>query len=183
MPAEPPAEPDPQLESDPGIRAVDHVGLAVVELTAAVTFHTEVLGLRVVHREENHEQGVVEVMLAGTDETGDTQIQLLAPLTGTSPLTRFLHRSGPGVQHLAYRVKDIDHAADVLQRKGLRLLYDSAKPGTRGSRINFVHPKDAGGVLIELVEPAAIDPGSGDQRRGGSSAHSYSSKTNNREQA
>jgi methylmalonyl-CoA/ethylmalonyl-CoA epimerase len=173
------AEPDPDpgredQTSEPGISSVDHVGLAVSDLAAAVAFHTEVLGLRVLHREDNDEQGVAEVMLAGggadSAGTGQTQIQLLAPLTETSPLTRFLHRSGPGVQHLAYRVKDADHAAEVLRRMGLRLLYDSARPGTRGSRINFVHPKDAGGVLIELVEPSAFDSESGDQQWGASSA-------------
>ena len=83
-----------------------------------------------------------------------TQLQLLAPLDEQSALARFLDRSGPGLQQLAYRVEDIDHAASVLRGKGLRLLYDAARTGTGGSRINFVHPKDTGGVLIELVQAA-----------------------------
>jgi methylmalonyl-CoA/ethylmalonyl-CoA epimerase len=136
--------------------AVDHVGLAVPDLDAAIAFHTEVLGLELLHREVNEEQGVAEAMLAPAGTAAhDTQVQLLAPLNEKSPLSAFLDRSGPGLQQLAYRVADVEHAAAELRRRGLRLLYDSAKPGTRGSRINFVHPKDTGGVLIELVEVAA----------------------------
>ncbi len=133
--------------------AVDHVGLAVRDLDAAITFHTEVLGLELRHHEINVEQGVAEAMLAapGTDDR-DAQVQLIAPLDDASPIARFLDRSGPGLQHLAYRVRDLDAASAHLRRRGLRLLYDLAKPGTRGSLINFVHPRDAGGVLIELVE-------------------------------
>ena len=74
-------------------------------------------------------------------------MQLVAPLNEQSPLARFLDRAGPGVQHLAFRVSDVEHAAAEYRRRGLRLLYDAPKPGTRGSRINFVHPKDTGGVL------------------------------------
>jgi methylmalonyl-CoA/ethylmalonyl-CoA epimerase len=140
----------------PGLLAVDHVGLAVSDLDAAIAFHTEVLGLVVVHREENREQGVAEAMLAPLHgpEAG-AQVQLMAPLDDSSPLHRFLSRSGPGLQQLAFRVADVEAAAAVLRRRGLRLLYNSARPGTRGSLINFVHPKDTGGVLIELVEPPA----------------------------
>lgn len=150
-----------EAEPVPGILGVDHVGIAVADLDDAVAFHVETLGLRELHREENLAMGVVEVML-GAAEThgpgaGSTQIQLLAPLGPQSPITGFLDRSGPGVQHLAYRVRNVENAATLLRSKGLRLLYDSARTGTRGSRINFVHPKDAGGVLIELVESAAAD--------------------------
>ena len=137
------------------LRAVDHVGLAVPDLEAAIAFYTDVLGLELRHREDNLEQGVAEAMLAppGSSDAA-TQIQLLAPLDEKSPLARFLVRSGPGLQQLAFRVDNVAAAAAELRRRGMRLLYDSAKPGTRGSRINFVHPKDTGGVLIELVEVA-----------------------------
>ncbi len=138
----------------PGLIAIDHVGVAVPDLDAAIAFHTEVLGLQLVHREENVEQGVAEAMLAPSGGGSGTQLQLLAPLTPASALARFLERSGPGLQQLAYRVENIDHAASVLRGKGLRLLYDAARTGTGGSRINFVHPKDTGGVLIELVQAA-----------------------------
>lgn len=132
---------------------VDHVGIAVGDLDAAIAFHTDVLGLELRHREVNTEQGVAEAMLAPAGSPpGATQVQLLAPLTEQSAIARFLERSGPGLQQLAYRVLDVEAAAAELRRQGLRLLYDSAKAGTGGSRVNFVHPKDTGGVLIELVE-------------------------------
>ena len=143
-----------QAEPDwfPGLGALDHVGFAVTDLEAAVDFHTRVLGLAVLHREQIPEQGVTEVMLAGAAGPS-TQLQLLSPLDHNSPVHRFLLDRGPGLHHLAYRVTDVRTASRVLQRRGLRLLYDAPRAGTRGSLINFVHPKDTGGVLIELVEP------------------------------
>ena len=164
---------DAEDESDLQILGVDHVGVAVADLDQAVVFYRDVLGLRAVHREENSGQDVVEVMLTASavppaGDTRRTEIQLLAPLSSDSVLRRFLDRSGPGIQHLAYTVRDIGHATGVLQGKGVRLLYDSARTGTRGSRINFVHPKDAGGVLIELVEPAAVGPKPRDSDQGAS---------------
>ena len=141
------------LQGLPGVTAVDHVGIAVPDLDAAIAFHTEVLGLVCVHREVNAEQGVVEAMLAAPGAAeGAAQVQLLAPLDASSAIARFLDRSGPGLQQLAYRVADLEEACRELRARGVRLLYDHAASGTRGSRINFVHPKDAGGVLVELVE-------------------------------
>ena len=138
----------------PEFVGVDHVGLAVADLDAAIAFHTGMLGLELLHREDNSDQGVAEAMLGPGDAgPGGTQIQLVAPLTPSSVLVRFLDRSGSGLHHLAYRVRDVDRASLALRERGLRLLYQTARPGTRGSRINFVHPRDAGGVLLELVEP------------------------------
>jgi len=132
--------------------AVDHVGVAVPDYDAAIAFYRDVLGMRVAHEEVNEEQGVREAMLAVGD--GDTRVQVLAPLTPESAIARFLDRSGPGLQQVAYRVEDLDAVSAALRERGLRLLYDAPRRGTAGSRINFVHPKDAGGVLVELVEPA-----------------------------
>lgn len=140
--------------------AVDHVGLAVADLDAAIAFHTGVLGLVLLHREENPDADVAEAMLGPAADPDGTQIQLLAPMSPESPIARFLERSGPGLQQLAYRVEDVAEAAAELRSRGLRLLYDAARSGTRGSKINFIHPHDTGGVLIELVEPAAV-PGAG----------------------
>ena len=137
-------------------RRIDHVGIAVPDLDDAITFYRDTFGLLSVHEEVNTDQGVREAMLAVGD--GDTRIQLLAPLSADSPIARFLDRSGPGVQQVAYTVDDVDAAAGWLRSRGLRLLYDQARRGTAGSRVNFVHPGDAGGVLVELVEPAQIDP-------------------------
>ena len=135
-----------------GLVAVDHVGIAVADLDAAIRMYEDVFGARCVHIEENTEQGVREAMLAIGD--GSTRLQLLAPLTTESTIAKFLDRRGPGLQQLAYTVVDVDAACDALRERGVRLLYDAPKRGTAGSRINFVHPKDAGGVLVELVEPA-----------------------------
>ncbi|MGI9001296.1 MAG: methylmalonyl-CoA epimerase [Pseudonocardia sp.] len=133
---------------------VDHVGIAVSDLDAAIAWYASTFGLVVTHTETNEEQGVREAMLCAPGDTG-AAVQLLAPLRPDSPIGRFLDRNGPGIQQLAYRVTDVDAACAALRSKGLRLLYDEPRRGTAGSRINFVHPKDAGGVLVELVEPAA----------------------------
>lgn len=132
---------------------IDHVGIAVADLDEAIAFYGDNFGLKVVHEEVNEEQGVREAMLAVGD--GHSRIQLLAPLRPDSAIGKFLDRSGPGLQQLAYTVADIDAVSATLRERGLRLLYDEPKRGTAGSRINFVHPKDAGGVLVEIVEPAA----------------------------
>ncbi len=139
--------------------AIDHVGVAVADLEEAIDFYARTLGLQCVHREVNEDQGVREAMLAlAGSGAGGTQLQLLAPLTPDSAIARFLDRSGPGVQQVAYRVRDVEQVAQVLRDRGLRVLYDTPRPGTYGSRVNFVHPKDVGGVLVELVQPANVDP-------------------------
>ncbi len=137
---------------DPVVVAIDHVGLAVADLDEAIAFYARTFGLACIHQEVNEEQGVREAMLAVADS--GSCIQLLAPLRPDSPIGRFLARNGEGIQQLAFRVTDIDRASERLRAAGVRLLYDAAKRGTAGSRVNFVHPKDCGGVLVELVEPA-----------------------------
>ncbi|WP_284743109.1 methylmalonyl-CoA epimerase [Amycolatopsis sp. RTGN1] len=139
----------------PFVTAIDHVGIAVPDLDAAIEFHRANFGLEVAHEEVNEEQGVREAMLRAPGTAGtETQIQLLAPLRDDSAIGKFLAKSGPGLQQLAYRVSDVDAASAALREQGLRLLYEAAKRGTSNSRVNFIHPKDAGGVLVELVEPA-----------------------------
>ena len=132
---------------------IDHVGIAVPDLDEAISFYAEAFGMRVQHEEVNEAQGVREAMVSVGDS--GSSIQLLAPIDETSTIAKFLDRSGPGLQQLAYRVTDVEAVSQVLRERGLRLLYDEPRRGTADSRINFVHPKDAGGVLIELVEPAA----------------------------
>src|ERR1700712_4415155 len=144
--------------SSPGLfTKIDHVGLAVADLDKAIAFYAETFGIVSVHEETNDEQGVREAMLAVGD--GATRIQLLAPLTEQSTIAKFLERSGPGMQQLAYTVEDLEAVSSTLRERGLRLLYDEPRRGTSGSRVNFVHPKDAGGVLVELVEPARTAAG------------------------
>lgn len=131
---------------------IDHVGIAVRDLDEAIAFYASAYGMTCQHEEVNQEQGVREAMLG----IGDTQtrIQLLAPLNAESTIAKFIDRSGPGMQQLAFRVADIDAVSATLRERGLRLLYPEPKRGTADSRVNFIHPKDAGGVLVELVEPA-----------------------------
>jgi methylmalonyl-CoA/ethylmalonyl-CoA epimerase len=139
------------------LTAIDHVGLVVPDLEAAIEFHTETLGLRLIHREENREQGVSEAMLGAANPASPPVLQLLAAIDDQSPIARFIGRFGSGMHHLAFRVPDVDLASAEFRRRGLQLLYDAGKVGTRGSRINFIHPRDTGGVLIELVESAEAD--------------------------
>ena len=135
-------------------RGIHHVGIAVADLDEGIAFYERVFGLRCVHTEVNEAQGVREAMLAvGDDATGSAMIQLLAPLTPESTIAKFLDRSGPGIQQMAYTVDDLEATCAHLRAEGVRLLYDTPRAGTAGSRINFVHPKDSGGVLVELVEP------------------------------
>jgi methylmalonyl-CoA/ethylmalonyl-CoA epimerase len=135
------------------VTAVDHVGIAVPDLDEAIRWYASTFGLVATHTESNEEQGVREAMLSAPGDAG-AAIQLLAPLRPDSPIGRFLDRSGPGIQQMAYRVLDIDASCAALRDQGVRLLYDEPRRGTAGSRINFLHPRDAGGVLVELVEPA-----------------------------
>jgi methylmalonyl-CoA/ethylmalonyl-CoA epimerase len=137
-----------------GIERIDHVGIAVADLDEAIEFYRRVFGMACVHVEENEEQGVREAMLSVGPTTAGGCLQLLAPLTPTSTIAKFLDRNGPGIQQLAYTVPDVEATSAALRRRGVRLLYDAPRRGTSGSRVNFVHPKDAGGVLVELVEPA-----------------------------
>lgn len=132
---------------------IDHVGVAVPDLDAAIAFYRDVYGMRLLHEEVNEEQGVREAMM-GVGDSGSA-IQLLAPLSPASTIAKFLDRNGPGIQQMAYRVTDIDAVSATLRERGVRLLYDTPKRGTSNSRVNFVHPKDAGGILVELVEPAS----------------------------
>jgi methylmalonyl-CoA/ethylmalonyl-CoA epimerase len=145
--------------SIPGIVGIDHVGIAVPDLDAAIRLHTEVFGGVLAHREHNTGQDIDEAMIryGDADDEGNSvgaQVQLIAPSSPASTIAKFLDRNGPGLQQLAFRVVDVRAACDALQAAGLRLLYPQPRPGTAGSSINFVHPKDAGGVLVELVQPA-----------------------------
>lgn len=133
--------------------AIDHVGIAVADFDEAVRFYAETFGMTVAHEEVNEDQGVREAMLSVGDS--GSSIQLLAPISDDSPIARFLTQRGPGIQQIAYRVRDIDAVSATLRERGATLLYDEPRRGTAGSRVNFLHPRSTGGVLIELVEPAS----------------------------
>ncbi|KGN37325.1 methylmalonyl-CoA epimerase [Knoellia aerolata] len=145
----PPGEPS---SSAALFTAIDHVGVAVPDLDEAIAFYRDTYGMTLAHEEVNEEQGVREAMMAVGDS--GSHVQLLAPLSPESTIAKFLDRSGPGVQQVAYRVDDLDAVSATLRERGMRLLYAEPKRGTSSSRVNFIHPKDAGGILVELVEPA-----------------------------
>ena len=123
------------------------------DLDEAIEFYSTTYGMRLAHQEVNEEQGVREAMMAVGDS--GSCIQLLAPLNDESTIAKFLDRSGPGHPADGLPGRRPRRVSATLRERGLRLLYDEPRRGTADSRINFVHPKDAGGILVELVEPAA----------------------------
>jgi methylmalonyl-CoA epimerase len=130
---------------------IDHVGVAVSDLDAAVRWYRRTLGAEPVHRERVESQGVEEVLFA----LGPSFVQLLGALGPDTPVGRFLERRGPGLHHLAYRVPSVAEELDRLRGQGLRLIDEAPRPGSRGTTIAFVHPESTGGVLVELVQPGA----------------------------
>ena len=133
---------------------IDHVGIAVADLDAAVALHEREYGMPVVHRETVTAQGVEAVLL----DVGESHVELLRPLADDTPVGRFLARRGPGLHHVAYGVDDIEAALAQLEAQGIRLIDEVPRTGIRGSRVAFLHPSGSGSVLTEIVEPATFHP-------------------------
>ena len=129
---------------------IDHVGVAVDDLDAALELYEGAFAMPLAHRETVTEQGVEAVLL----DVGSCHVELLAPLGPETPVGKFLERSGPGLHHVAYRVDDIDAALAELERQGVRMIDTKPRTGIRNSRVAFCHPKATGSVLTEIVEPA-----------------------------
>jgi methylmalonyl-CoA epimerase len=127
---------------------IDHVGIAVRDLEAAVELYGRAFGLEPVHRERMEGDGVEEVLL----DVGGSFVQLLGALGPDTPVGRFLERRGPGVHHVGYRVDDVAAALETLRAEGVRLVDEAPRRGSRGTTIAFVHPAGTGGVLVELVQ-------------------------------
>ena len=132
------------------LSTIDHVGVAVEDIDAALALYRDTLGMPLVHREKVAEQGVDAALL----DVGDGHVELLQPLSPDTPVGKFIARKGPGLHHVAYRVADVDGALASLAAAGLRLIDKRPRTGIRGSRVAFVHPSSTGGVLTEIVEPA-----------------------------
>jgi methylmalonyl-CoA/ethylmalonyl-CoA epimerase len=130
---------------------LDHIGVAVEDLDAAVKLYGDLLEMPLQHRETVEEQGVEAVLLG----VGDSHVELLAPLSADTAVGKFLSKRGPGLHHTAYRCQDVARALAVCRERGLRLIDEEPRRGIRGSRVAFLHPSSTGGVLTELVEPAA----------------------------
>jgi methylmalonyl-CoA/ethylmalonyl-CoA epimerase len=133
-------------------RSIDHIGVAVADLDAAIAVHRDTYGMPLVHRETIAEQGVEAVLF----DVGDSHVELLAPLAEDTPVGRFLAKRGPGLHHVAYRVDDVAAALDGLRAAGVRVIDERPRTGIRGSQVAFLHPAASGGVLTELVQPAAV---------------------------
>jgi methylmalonyl-CoA/ethylmalonyl-CoA epimerase len=136
------------VQPAPIVVDIDHVGIAVSDLTAAVSEYRATLGLEPLHREVVEDQGVEEVLFPA----GGSYIQLLGALTPQSPVGRFLSRRGEGLHHVGYRVTDVRSALERLRIAGVPLVDQSPRPGSRGTTVAFVHPRGFRGVLVELVE-------------------------------
>src|ERR1700750_540898 len=130
---------------------IDHVGVAVEDLDASIALYEKTYTMKLVHRETVTEQGVEAVLL----DVGENHVELLAPLGPDTPVGKYLLKNGPGIHHVAYQVEDIDTVLSSLKAAGLRLIDETPRIGIRGSRVAFLHPKGRGGVLTEIVEPAA----------------------------
>lgn len=133
------------------LSAIDHVGVAVEDIEAALALYTGSLGLPLVHRETVADQGVDAALI----DVGDGHVELLQPLGPDTAVGKFLARRGPGLHHVAYRVADVERTLGQLARAGLRLIDERPRTGIRGSRVAFVHPASTGGVLTEIVQPAS----------------------------
>jgi methylmalonyl-CoA/ethylmalonyl-CoA epimerase len=129
---------------------VDHIGVAVDDLEAAIALHEGAYGMALVHREVVDEQGVEAVLL----DVGENHVELLRPLAEESPVGRFLAKRGPGLHHIAYQVTDVQAALAELRARGLQLIDETPRTGIRGTRVAFLHPAASGGVLTEIVQPA-----------------------------
>jgi len=127
---------------------VDHVGIAVRDLDAAIAFYTRAFGVTVAHREIVEEQGVEEAMF----RVGESWIQLLRPLALDTPVGKYIERRGEGVHHVGYGVSDLKATLEHLKEEGLDLIDPEPRPGSRGTMVAFVHPRSVGGVLVELVQ-------------------------------
>ena len=131
---------------------VDHIGVAVEDIDAALELYERDYAMTLVHREVVSEQGVEAVLL----DVGENHVELLAPLGPDTPVGKFLAKRGPGMHHVAYQTSDIEATLRMLQNAGLRLIDETPRTGIRQSRVAFLHPSASGGVLTEIVEPAEV---------------------------
>jgi methylmalonyl-CoA/ethylmalonyl-CoA epimerase len=136
----------------PVFNRIDHIGVAVDDLDAALALYERDYAMTLVHRETVTQQGVEAVLL----DVGENHIELLAPTGPDTPVGKFLAKKGPGMHHVAYQVDDIESALASLKESGLRLIDETPRTGIRNSRVAFLHPSTAGGLLTEIVQPAEM---------------------------
>ncbi|MCB0858319.1 MAG: methylmalonyl-CoA epimerase [Solirubrobacterales bacterium] len=129
---------------------IDHIGVAVEDLDAAIKLYERNFEMELVHRETVESQGVEAVLL----DVGDGHVELLSPLGPDTPVGKFIAKKGPGLHHVAYAVEDIDATLANLKEQGMKLIDEEARTGIRQSRVAFLHPAATGSVLTEIVQPA-----------------------------
>lgn len=129
---------------------IDHIGVAVEDIDAAIELYRDSFQMELAHRETVESQGVEAVLL----DVGDGHVELLRPLGPDTPVGKFMAKNGAGLHHVAYAVDDIDATLEKLEAAGLRLIASKPRVGIRDSRVAFLHPRSTGGVLTEIVEPA-----------------------------
>lgn len=127
---------------------VDHIGIAVKDLNAALKFYEDTLGLKSAGTETVDEQKVKVAFLP----CGDSELELLESTSEDGAIARFIEKNGEGIQHIALRVDSIDKTLAELKEQGVRLIDQEPRYGAGGARIAFVHPKATGGILLELSE-------------------------------
>ena len=129
---------------------IDHIGVAVEDIDAAIELYRDSFGMELAHRETVESQGVEAVLL----DVGDGHVELLAPLGPDTPVGKYMARNGAGLHHVAYAVDDIDATLEKIAAAGVQLIDSEPRTGIRDSRVAFLHPRSTGGVLTEIVEPA-----------------------------
>lgn len=129
---------------------IDHIGVAVEDIDAAIELYRDSFGMELAHRETVESQGVEAVLL----DVGDGHVELLAPLGPDTPVGKYMAKNGAGLHHVAYAVDDIDAALQKIAAAGVQLIDSEPRVGIRDSRVAFLHPRSTGGVLTEIVEPA-----------------------------
>lgn len=130
------------------VKKIDHIGIAVSNLDEAVKLYKDVLGLELHGTEVIEEQKVKVAFLP----VGDSEVELLESTSPEGPIAKFIENKGQGIQHVAFRVDDIEAALEEMKAKGIRLIDEKPRYGAGGARIAFLHPKGTNGVLIELCE-------------------------------
>jgi methylmalonyl-CoA/ethylmalonyl-CoA epimerase len=131
--------------------SIDHIGIAVEDLDASIRLYEDRFGMPLQHRETVPAQGVEAVLLG----VGESHVELLLPLSGDSPVGKFISKRGPGLHHTAYKCDDVEQALALCKERGLAVIDEQPRRGIRDSRVAFLHPSGTGGVLTELVQPAA----------------------------
>jgi methylmalonyl-CoA/ethylmalonyl-CoA epimerase len=138
------------MKEEAMVTKIDHIGIAVKNLEETLKFYGDVLGIKCVSQEVVEEQKVKVAFLP----VGDTEVELLESTSEDGPIAKFIEKKGEGIQHIAFKVDNIEEAIRELEEKGVRMIDEKPRYGAGGARIAFLHPKSTSGVLIEISQRA-----------------------------